>query len=83
MSSHTSPDATGDPVARLLAQHAARRERTVDDPMFRGAEQAPTPGAFRLQLFAAAAVRPVVLAVQTMDDGPSLINRAEAYASAV
>ncbi|WP_217179857.1 hypothetical protein [Streptomyces sp. AC495_CC817] len=83
MSSHTSSDDTGDPVARFLSQYAARRERTVDDHMFRGTEQAPAPGAFRLQLFDAAAVRPVVLAIQTIDDGPSLINRAEAYASAV
>ncbi|NJP74982.1 hypothetical protein [Streptomyces sp. C1-2] len=82
MGSHTPPDATGDPVARFLAQHAARRERTVDDHMFRGTEQAPSPGAFRLQL-SAAAVRPVVLAIQTIDDGPSLINQAEPYASAV
>lgn len=76
MSSHAPPDATGDSVARLLAPQAARREPTVDDHMFRGPEQAPAPEARRLQLFAAA-VRPVALAIQTIDELPSLINRAE------
>ncbi|MEU0344156.1 hypothetical protein ABZ092_35730 [Streptomyces bobili] len=68
-------------VARLVAEHAAMRMRTVDDHMFCGSEQCPAPGAFRLQLFTSAGVRPVVLAVQTIEDEPSLINRAEEYAS--
>ncbi|MEV2235807.1 hypothetical protein AB0H69_45660 [Streptomyces phaeochromogenes] len=47
-------------VARLVAEHAAGRMRTVDDHMFCGSEQCPAPGAFRLHLFTSVGVRPVV-----------------------
>jgi hypothetical protein len=77
MTPHPTTDDADDAASRLLAAHAARRSRTVDEHMFRGSELAPVPGTFRLQLFTAAGVRPVVLAVQTVEDGPSLINRAE------
>ncbi|MET7901047.1 hypothetical protein ABZS86_06050 [Streptomyces sp. NPDC005355] len=80
MTPHPTTDAA---AARFLAAHAAPRMRTVDDHMFSGSEQYPTPGAFRLQLFTAAGARPVALAVQTMENGPSLVNGAEKYASAV
>ncbi|MFC8660592.1 hypothetical protein [Streptomyces sp. NPDC057199] len=83
MTSQKPPHAAADAVASLVAEHAAIRARTVDDHMFHGSEQHPAPGTFRLQLFTADGVRPVVLAVQTVEDGPSLINRAEAYAAAV
>ncbi|WP_216586390.1 hypothetical protein [Streptomyces brasiliscabiei] len=84
MTSEMTPHATSDAAAtRLLAAHAAPRSRTVDDHMFCGSEQHPAPGTFRLQLFTAADVRPVALVVQTLESGPSLVNRAEEYALSV
>ncbi|MFF8952334.1 hypothetical protein ACF09I_26530 [Streptomyces sp. NPDC014940] len=80
MTPHPRPDTE---VTRLLAIHCAPRLRTVDNHMFCGSERFPAPGTFRLQLFTAVGVRPVALAVQTMENGPSLINGAEEYASAV
>ncbi|MFF0205916.1 hypothetical protein [Streptomyces sp. NPDC005017] len=74
---------TDDTTTRLLAGHAAPRLRTVDDHMFCGSEQYPAPGTFRLQLFTAVGVRPVALAVQARENGPSLVNGAERYASTV
>lgn len=60
------------------------RELLVDDPMFRpGADLGPRSALFRLQLFAAPGLRSVAVAIQNLEDGPSLINSAERYAAAV
>ncbi|MFI6603822.1 hypothetical protein ACIBHX_46965 [Nonomuraea sp. NPDC050536] len=43
----------------------------------------PRPATFRLQLFTAPDTRPVAVATQTDSEGPSLVNRAETYVTAV
>ncbi|WP_146765932.1 hypothetical protein [Micromonospora noduli] len=62
---------------------AGRRERVVDDHMYRLPPGARYRATFRLQLFTAPQHRPVAVATQLMGEGVSLINAAEACASAV
>lgn len=74
-----------DQVRVLLRQHAAPRERVVDDHMFIVPEAyvSRNLGSFRLQLFLASGRRPVAVATQTLGEGMSLTNGAEEYAAAV
>ncbi|GGZ05662.1 hypothetical protein CP967_00320 [Streptomyces nitrosporeus] len=75
----------GDPgPEEILRVHAAPRDRTVDDHMFdAGSDAWGSPCSFRLQLFTAPGHRPVAVATQTYDEGTSLTNAAERYASRV
>jgi len=61
---------------------AAPRVRTVDNHMFRPSGDRSS-ASFRLQLFTAEGQRPVAVVSQTMHEGMSLTNAAEAYAAAV
>ncbi|MEU9530474.1 hypothetical protein AB0D58_34600 [Streptomyces sp. NPDC048210] len=70
-------------VEEALLAHAALRERTVDDHMFTAGEVWGIPCTFRLQLFTAPGHRPVAVVTQTPDEGTSLTNAAERYASRV
>lgn len=71
-----------------MLQHAAARERVVDEHMFRAGEGPGARGTFRLQLFTAPGVRPVAVATQQWggledDEGASLANAAETFAAVV
>jgi hypothetical protein len=71
-------------IQKLLAEHAAVRQRVADEHMFTVThENGIRIGAFRLQLFTAAGARPVAVATQTWGEGGSLTNKAERYATAV
>ncbi|MDX3186606.1 hypothetical protein ABT248_31620 [Streptomyces sp. NPDC000971] len=70
-------------VHEALRDHTALRERTVDDHMFTAGEAWGIPSTFRLQLFTAPGHRPVAVVTQTPDEGTSLTNAAEHYASRV
>lgn len=67
----------------LLAEHAGRRERVVDDHMFTFGRSGFELATFRLQLFTAPGLRPVAVVTQTSREGAVLMNRAERYAEAV
>jgi len=67
----------------VLAQHAAPRTRTVDEHMFTVERRGFAAATFRLQLFTASGLRPVVVVTQTDREGASLVNAAESYAAAV
>ncbi|WP_204008461.1 hypothetical protein [Virgisporangium aurantiacum] len=65
----------------MLREHAGRRERVVDEHMFRvGDDSGPT---FRVQVFIASGLRPVAVVTQLDNEGMSLTNGAERYAAAV
>ena len=67
---------------RFLREHAAPRRRVVDEPMFAPGEPYPRT-TFRVQVFTAPGVRPVVLATQEpWYEGCSLINGAERFVAA-
>jgi hypothetical protein len=68
-------------VEEILRIHAAPRQRSVDEHMFMADESGGVPCTFRLQLFTAAGHRTVAMATQTPDEGTSLTNGAERYAS--
>jgi hypothetical protein len=70
-------------VQKLLAVHAAARQRATDEYMYTVACDEHRMGTFRLQLFTAAGARPVAIATQTAGEGASLTNRAEEYAADV
>ncbi|GAA2628264.1 hypothetical protein GCM10010411_77000 [Actinomadura fulvescens] len=69
-------------VEALLRHHATPRERVVDDHMFVVEAGHTLPAAMRLQVFTAPGAVPVMVAVQTTGEGPSLINAAETYCAA-
>lgn len=69
-------------VGDLLRDHAAPRQRVVDDHMFTVESGFGTPATLRLQVFTAPGRRPVMVATQTTSEGPSLTNAAEGYLSA-
>jgi hypothetical protein len=67
-----------------ILEHAAARERVVDEHMFSldhpdGRRRAT----FRLQLFQAAGHQPVAVATQQVGEGSSLVNAAEACVTAI
>lgn len=68
--------------AELVDRHAGARERIADVAMFEVTEPAGYPMTCRVQLFTAAALRPVVVATQMYGEGPSLVNAAERFAAA-
>ncbi|MFF8617156.1 hypothetical protein [Streptomyces sp. NPDC015350] len=70
-------------VEEVLRVHAAPRQRSVDEHMFVADERWGEPCTFRLQLFTAAGHRTVAVATQTRNEGRSLTNGAECYASRV
>ncbi|GAB2841214.1 hypothetical protein GCM10027176_51330 [Actinoallomurus bryophytorum] len=71
-------------IAELLREAAAARERVVDDHMFAVYGQGGIyPATFRLQLFTTPGARPVAVAIQATNEGPSLANAGEHYAEAV
>ncbi|MFD0686023.1 hypothetical protein [Actinomadura fibrosa] len=70
------------PVEALLRDHAAARERVVDDHMFSVATGFALPATFRLQVFTAPDALPVMVAIQATGEGPSLTNAAEKYFTA-
>ncbi|MFD9931419.1 hypothetical protein ACFWZK_35455 [[Kitasatospora] papulosa] len=70
-------------VQEALSAHAALRERTVDDQMFSAGKTWGIPCTFWLQIFTAPRHRSVAVVTQTPDEGTSLTNAAERYASRV
>ena len=56
-------------VQKLLAVHAAARQRVTDGHMYTVTRDGHRMGTFRLQLFTAAAARPVAIATQTVSEG--------------
>ncbi|MEU1932493.1 hypothetical protein ABZ516_34750 [Streptomyces sp. NPDC019826] len=83
LSPHTRRSDSEPSAADTLLAHAALRERTVDDHMFTAGKVWGIPCTFRLQLFTAPGHRPVAVVTQTPDEGTSLTNAAERYASRV
>lgn len=67
------------PNEALLREQAAPRERVLDEHMFAVAYGPPLPATMRLQLFTAPDARPVMVAIQSSNEGPSLVNAAETY----
>jgi hypothetical protein len=78
----SAPSMAGKPVQAVL-RLAAPRRCTVDDHMFRAPGSIGREATFRLQLFTAPGLRPVAVATQTVYEGTSLTNAAEAFAAAV
>lgn len=62
----------------VLARHVGRRERVLDEHMYR-IVHGPLSATFRLQLFTALGCRPVAVTTQTMDEGYSLVNGREHF----
>jgi len=67
--------------AELVDRHAGVRERVADVAMFEVTGPRRYPMTCRVQLFTAAALRPVVVATQLPEEGPSLVNAAERFAA--
>jgi hypothetical protein len=74
---------TTDHIRAVLRQHAAPRERVVDDHMFTLDGRNFPMGTFRLQLFVAPGRRPVAVATQTVGEGTSLMIGSEGYAAEI
>ncbi|MEY9842518.1 hypothetical protein [Streptacidiphilus sp. EB103A] len=70
------------PAVAAVLRLSGRRERVVDEHMFRPGH-GPRSAAFRLQLFTGAGLRPVAVATQRPGEGTGLTNAAERYAAAV
>lgn len=64
-----------------LRGHAAPRRRVVDEHMFSVHHGGQLPATMRLQVFTAPGARPIVIATQAYNEGPSLVNRADTYVS--
>jgi len=73
----------GHAPAGVPAGYAGRRERVLDEHMYRLPPATAFTATFRLQLFTAPGQRPVAVATQVMGEGATLINAAEACATAV
>ncbi|GAB3278270.1 hypothetical protein GCM10027589_04300 [Actinocorallia lasiicapitis] len=68
-------------VEAMLRDHTASRSRVVDDHMFM-VPFGRRPASLRLQVFTAPDALPVMVAIQTEGEGPSLTNAAETYVEA-
>jgi len=66
--------------AELVDRYVGARERVADVAMFEVPDWGRYPMTCRVQLFTAAALRPVVVATQLRGEGPSLVNAAERFA---
>lgn len=77
-------DDTTHPLGQMLARHAGRRERVLDEPVHRVQFDDGASGTFRLQLFTGDRLWPMAIATQVpATEGRALTIGAESYAGDV